>query len=338
MDSIKNYGLFLERKAYTKINESLVSEAAAPDMQNDAGLKKVMSGETSPTYQPQWDQLITHMEANLKKDGTYTANIAHDNKKPMINIEYKVAGGKIDGSSIKPAAVSASSTVAGSAIDINKIAEYDPKGKMYEFVAALITVSIQKFGKAWTPDHIKWVTAQINKVKALGGFYTGIEKPAGSTFLQGDGNIADSWIKLTGGDLPNQVTTITSKYKKAGSVDSDADIKMIMDAVDIKLNETITSFADSAAMHGLYMLISPKVSAGQLAKMWKDSGKSGGFLTGIAGEIDEIKGLTPKWSEKFVVWTVGVRGLTYWDGFYKAYGFDKDSYTASLAAIKAALV
>jgi hypothetical protein len=72
--------------------------------------------------------------------------------------------------------------------------------------------------------------------------------------------------------------------------------------------------------------------------MWTASGKSGGFLTGIAGEIDEIMGTTQKWPEKFAAWTVGIRGLTLWSGFYTAYRFDTVTYTESIAAIKAALV
>jgi hypothetical protein len=330
---MNNYALILEKKSHGYL---LVNEAA--DMQTADGLTKLLSGQNGGPYANQWNQFMDEVESK-KAAGNYTFMVKHDNGKDMINVAYQIGTDlKPVKGSLKLAAATSSSPVSGSSIDINKIAEYDPKGKMYEFIAALITISIQKFGKAWTPDHIKWVTAQTNKVKALGGSFAGIEKAANASFLLGDGNIADNWIKLTGGDLPTQVTTITSKYKKAGSVESDADIKMIMDAVDLKLNETVTSFADSAAMHGLYMLISPKFSADQLAKMWTASGKSGGFLTGIAGEIDEIMGTTQKWPEKFAAWTVGIRGLTLWSGFYTAYRFDTVTYTESIAAIKAALV
>lgn len=111
MDFIKNYGLFLESKAYKSVNESAIDEAASPDMQTADGLKKVMSGENGGAYTNQWNQLVDHMTANKKKDGTYTVLINHDNKKPMINIDYTVKGQKIDWNSVKLSAASGSSAV-----------------------------------------------------------------------------------------------------------------------------------------------------------------------------------------------------------------------------------
>lgn len=115
MDFLKNYGLFLESKAYKTVNESQVDEAAAaPDMQTADGLKKIMSGENGGAYTNQWNQLVDHMAANKKKDGTYTVLINHDNKKAMTNVEYKVVGQKIDWNSVKLSASSASGSQAAS--------------------------------------------------------------------------------------------------------------------------------------------------------------------------------------------------------------------------------
>lgn len=112
MEFIKNYGLYLEKKPYSTVNESIVAEAAAPDMQTADGLKKVLSGEKGEAYVNQWNQLVDHMTANKKKDGTYTATIIHDNKKPMINIQYVVKGQKIDWNSVKLSATSGTTNVA----------------------------------------------------------------------------------------------------------------------------------------------------------------------------------------------------------------------------------
>lgn len=102
MDFIKNYGLFLENKSYAKSNAVILNEAASqPDMQTADGLKKVMSGENGGAYTNQWNQLVDHMAANKKADGTYTVLINHDNKTPMINLEYSVKGQKIDWDSLK---------------------------------------------------------------------------------------------------------------------------------------------------------------------------------------------------------------------------------------------
>ena len=338
MNPLNNYGLLLEKKAYVVEPADLINEAALPDMQSTKGLNLVLSGENdkNPDYTNQWNQLVDHMTDNKKKDGTYTATVKHDWGAPMVNIQYKVVGGKIDWNSLTAPGATQTGGKPGESLDLNKLAEYDPKGKHNEFVAALMTVAVEKFGQAWTKQHIDWVNSQINKCKALGGFYSGIERYSTASYLVNDGNIFDLWInKLSGGDRISQIDTIKKTSVIAGSAASDSQIKVILDAIDLKMNETITSEIDANAIHGLYMLISPKYSGAAIARLWSASGKASTPLSTIAKEASDM---TLAFNRAFGRWCVGVRGATYPETFYATYGFDKNSYAASLAAIKKSLV
>lgn len=338
MNLLNNYALLIESMKFTKvepINES------APDMQNAQGLERFMSGETEyTTYSAQWNQLVDHASANKGKDGTYTVLIKHDNGTPMINLKYSIKGGRVDRKSISlasmPAVVASAVSVSGETLDLNKLAEYDPKGNLNEFVAALITVATEKFGKSWTKQHIDWVNSQVNKCKALGGFYSWIKSSASGNYLVNDGNIFDAWIEpLNGGDRISQIETIKKSNKNAGSAENDKQVKVILDAIDIKMNETITRETDEKAVHGLYMLISPKYSSAAIARLWIASGKSKSPLGTMSKEINNLSDNDKK---LFAIWCVGVRGATYPDTFYANYRFSKDAYVASVAAIKKSLI
>jgi hypothetical protein len=95
---------------------------------------------------------------------------------------------------------------------------------------------------------------------------------------------------------------------------------------------------DERAIHGLYMLISPKYTTGQLDRMYAAiRGTSGGVLSVMkdSGATNDISLIEKK---AFAQWCIGVRGNQYSTDMLATYGFDLASYTASLAALKSSLV
>lgn len=339
MINLSNYALLVEQKKHGYLNpiaESMdIVNEAGPDMQTDAGLSAVLSGKTDTKYTDQWNQLVDDA-ATRKTAGTYTVTIKHTDGKEMVTLQYQI------GTDLKPVKGSvklAAATAAAQNISMEKLSAYDPKGKMNEFVAALITVSIEKLGKAWTKAHIDWVNAQITKCKAWAGLYGNIANSATGVFLSGTGDIFTTWISpLSGGDKPTQIDAIAKTNKIAGSAAIDAQVNMILQTINVKLQESIISMTDENAIHGLYMLISPKYTTGQLDKMYEAiTGTSGGPLSvmSTSGATNDIN-LTYK--RLFAQWCVGVRGNQYSTDMLTRYGFDLASYTASLAAIKLALV
>lgn len=95
MINLKNYAMLAEQKKYgyfNKINES--------KGQTDANLKLVLSGETNPVYVKQWNQLVTDIEKNMQKDGTYTVIIKDNADAEMVSLDYIVANKEVDPSSL----------------------------------------------------------------------------------------------------------------------------------------------------------------------------------------------------------------------------------------------
>lgn len=339
MINLHNYALLAEQKKYgynTPITENIdVVNEAGPDMQTADGLNKVMGGKTDPNYTAQWNQLVDDIASRKKVAGTYTVTIKHDDNREMVTLEYQIGA---DGKPIKTSVKLADTAATGQNVSIDKLAAYNPKGKMNEFIAALITVSIEKFGKAWTKAHIDWVNGQINKCKALGGFYGNIASSANGVFLKGTGDIFTTWISpLSGGDRPTQIDAIANTNKIAGSAATDAQVNMILQTINVKIQESIIGSTDETAIHGLYMLISPKYTTGQLDRMYSAiAGQKDGVLSAMSRSGAANDNLTYK--KPFAQWCVGVRGNQYSTETLTRYGFDLASYTASLAAIKSALV
>jgi len=362
--NVSNYALMLENKVYADQSiEFPLNEAGSvhklyplkvdPDQQTEAALTNIKSGANGGAYVNQWNQLITSInepqpEAH-KNDGTvhnYTFMIFHDdNKTPMTYISYQMQSGKYIKGSVKlnpnwktdPFYYEKPATVAGQNIDINKIATYDPKGKMNEFIAALITVSIEKFGKSWTKAHIDWVNGQINKCKALGGFYGTITTYASRPFLTGTGDVSAKISALTGGDK-DAVTGLVNdaSLKIAGSANTAAKLNVVLVAMNGKLGESFISFQDEESLIAMYQLISPGFGSGQISTAWTALGRGGSPLANIIEEIDTATGAHAK---GLMVWAIGVRGLTATNAdAIRLTGFDTASYSASLAQIKAALV
>ena len=184
-----------------------------------------------------------------------------------------------------------------------------------------------------------WVNAQINKCKALGGFYSRLAESATGKFLVDTGDIFTTWISpLSGGDKPTQIDAIGAANKIAGSAATDPQVNMILQAINIKTQESLISMTDERAIHGLYMLISPKYTTGQLDRMYAAiRGTSGGVLSVMkdSGATNDISLIEKK---AFAQWCIGVRGNQYSTDMLATYGFDLASYTASLAALKSSLV
>lgn len=101
--NFKNYGLFLESLPYltntVDISEltsaSIISEdeSAQPDMQNEDGLAKLLSGEKGGPYTKQWNQLVRAMIVSKKSSPNsmiWAATILHDNGEPMIKVVWEV--------------------------------------------------------------------------------------------------------------------------------------------------------------------------------------------------------------------------------------------------------
>lgn len=336
MINLSNYALLNEHKKYgylvTESTNTL--NEAAPDMQTEDGVKKVLSGKTDAAYVKQWNQLVDDA-ATRKAAGTYNVTINHDDgTTPMVNLQYQI------GTDLKPVKGSVklqAAAAVGQNIDINKISTYDPKGKMNEFIAALMTVSIEKFGKSWTKAHIDWVNGQINKCKALAGFYGTISTYAGRPFLTGTGDVSAKISALTGGDK-NSVNGVLgdASLRIAGSANSAAKLNVILVAMSGKLGESMISISDEDALIALYQLISPAFGSGQISTAWKALGLEGSPLANL---IDEIDAPTSNSGKSLIVWAVGVRGLTATNAdAIRLTGFDTASYTASLAQIKASLV
>lgn len=220
MNLIKNYALFLESKAFrSTVTESMIEEAdaAAPDMQTADGLKKIMSGENGGAYVPQWNQLVDHMAANKKKDGTYTANIIHDNKKAMANVEYKVAGGKVDWNSVK---LSASTQASGSTVVAADATALEQKAQdlSAKFVALFVEGSefFADFKGNWNDEDAAAATAFETWYKTF------IEKEITSIRAKADtltDDISKAVSKSNADAIEKAKTTIIAKMK--GSWDTD---------------------------------------------------------------------------------------------------------------------
>jgi hypothetical protein len=329
--NISNYARGLELSKY-KINESAILEADADPAK---ALEQIKSGKAGGSYAAQWKQVQTAVIAGHEADQTTgTVMVKHDNGSDMTNVNWKITNGKVELS-----VAGAAGTVTGQNVSIEKLAAYDPKGKMNEVVAALITISIEKFGKTWDKAHMDWVNAQINKCKALGGFYSRLAESATGKFLVDTGDIFTTWISpLSGGDKPTQIDAIGAANKIAGSAATDPQVNMILQAINIKTQESLISMTDERAIHGLYMLISPKYTTGQLDRMYAAiRGTSGGVLSVMkdSGATNDISLIEKK---AFAQWCIGVRGNQYSTDMLATYGFDLASYTASLAALKSSLV
>jgi hypothetical protein len=92
------YALMLENKNF---ETSQVSEAAVFDMNNQAGLDKIKSGENGGAYATQWNQLIDAMVKTKGKPGQHKVQINHDSGKPMIMVSYtRSSDGKVDWNSL----------------------------------------------------------------------------------------------------------------------------------------------------------------------------------------------------------------------------------------------
>jgi hypothetical protein len=333
--NILNYARGLELSKYNKINESAILEA---DSDPAKALEQIKSGKNGGSYAAQWKQVEDAVIAGHEADKTTgTVMVKHDaasGGKDMVNVTWKITNGKVE-LSVDGAAGAAT----GQNVSIDKLSAYDPKGKMNEFIAALITVSIEKLGKSWTKAHIDWVNGQINKCKALGGFYGNIGTFADGNFLKDTGDIFTNWINgLWGGDRPSQIDAISKTNKIAGSAATDAQVNMILQTINVKLQEAIIQKTDEKAIHGLYMLISPKYTAGQIVTMYQAiTGTPGGVLTKMKtrGATDN---LDSNYKRLFIQWCVGVRGEQYTTEILSDYRFDLASYKASLAQIKASLV
>jgi hypothetical protein len=97
MINLNNYATLAEQKKYGYlVTESIdVVNEAAPDMQTEDGVKKVLGGKTDPNYVNQWNQLVDDV-ATRKAAGTYTVTINHDDNRPMVTLQYQI------GSDLKP--------------------------------------------------------------------------------------------------------------------------------------------------------------------------------------------------------------------------------------------
>jgi hypothetical protein len=99
MINLNNYAILAEQKKYgysTPITESIDAVIeAAPDMQTEDGVKKVLGGKTDPNYANQWNQLVDDA-ATRKAAGTYTVTINHDNDKPMVTLQYQIGDNHIN--------------------------------------------------------------------------------------------------------------------------------------------------------------------------------------------------------------------------------------------------
>ena len=332
--NILNYARGLELSKY-KINESAIFEA---DADPTKALEQIKSGKNGGSYAAQWKQVEAAVIAGHEADKTTgTVMVKHNNNSDMASINWKITDGKVELS--VDSAASKTSTITGENIGIQQLAKYDPKGKMNEVVAALITISIEKFGKTWDKAHIDWVNAQVNICKSLGGFYGRLPESANTAFLVSTGEIFNEWINpLSGGDRPTQIDAIGKVNKIAGSAVTDPQVNMILQAINIKTQESIISTTDEKAIHGLYMLISPKYTTGQLDRMYAAiRGTTGGILSIVkdSGATDDIS-----MYEKYIFaqWCIGIRGTTYNADMPVTYGFDMAAYTTSLAALKSSLI
>lgn len=335
MNILSNYARHLELAKYATVNEAVVFEADADPAK---ALEQVKSGKNGGGYANQWNQVQTAVVAGHEAGQTTgTVMVKHDNGSDMVNVTWKIADSKVELS------VAGAASGTGAGIDINKIAEYNPNRKLNEFVAALVTVALEKYGRVWGKAHIDWITAQINKLNALQGSFAGIQNYIKSgtdsalLFLIGTGDVS-SWItSLSGGDKDAVTGVIAdASLKTAGSALPGEKLNKVLVAISGKLGESITSVSDEKSIVSLYQLITAGYGSGQLEKAWNALGKSGGLLSTI---IDEIDNHTYSYSKSLMIWAIGVRGLTATgDAYIKKTGFDTASYTASVAAIKKALV
>ena len=101
MINLINYALLAEQKKYGYFNK--INEDYDPtESQTDANLKLVLSGQTDPTYEDQWNQLMTDIKRakQANRDSLNKIMILDNNGKDMVLLDYSCTNNKVQLASV----------------------------------------------------------------------------------------------------------------------------------------------------------------------------------------------------------------------------------------------
>lgn len=303
--NISNYALMLEKKAhgYLPINE-------AADMQTEAGLAKLMSGQNGGAYQNQWDQLISDYESKKGAAGTYKVMIKHDNKTDMIFVEYTIgADGKPVKGSIKLAtgtgaaggSENAGLKLSQSVIDkllakiayVTKATNIDESQLAYLIEAVLYHSTSNSFNEKAQADLVNALFNGTQKSAIGSAYYVAMDSGVASNVLAKSLLYPGSMnINKEDDEDCQAVISIIGNTPKIASVNitDDAKIKKLAQAIFNIVDDTfVTEDEESIACMGVVSL--NRASYYKLAQAWNSIHKSnanGKSLSEfIAAELDD---------------------------------------------------
>lgn len=205
----KKYGYF------NKINES--------NGQTDANLKLVLSGETNPVYVKQWNQLVTDIEKNMQKDGTYTVIIKDNAGAEMVSLDYIVANKEVDPSSLVLTPGDSKNPVNGSALEKKAI-------NVSKAIEQLFVPNSKFFSSYTNPIN----DDDMEAADAFETWFKTFHEPTVDSILADAEKLTDEISKTintqNAGAIKKAVIGIVTKMK--GDLDTNDDVKWRIDRVD----------------------------------------------------------------------------------------------------------
>ena len=223
MINLHNYAILAEQKKYGYANQidessgSVVNEAA-PDMQTEDGVKKVLSGKTDPNYAAQWNQLVDDA-ATRKAAGTYTVIIKHDNGKEMVNLQYQIGSDlKPVKGSVKLAAVAAAQPTAAAAKTYTDEELKPTVDILVDDLDGIVTIANLKSIKEILTKYVGQfglADDDTTKVTAIGRILTLYKRDESGDTLTGDiTSVGTATLGVEAEKLKNQLATLLKPYKE----------------------------------------------------------------------------------------------------------------------------
>lgn len=219
MINLNNYAILAEQKKYGYlVTESIdIVNEAAPDMQTEDGVKKVLGGKTDPTYVNQWNQLVDDA-ATRKAAGTYTVTINHDNGSPMVNLQYQVGANlkPVKGSVKLAAAVAAQAQPAAKVYNDSEL-QSNVKYLVNELDGWVDLANLKNVQKVLTGYVNQFATADddTTKVTAIGRILTLYKRDENGDTLPGDiSGVGTSTLPAEAEKIKTQLATLLKSYKE----------------------------------------------------------------------------------------------------------------------------
>jgi hypothetical protein len=218
MINLNNYAILAEQKKYGYlVTESIDSvNEAAPDMQTEDGVKKVLGGKTDPNYVNQWNQLVDDV-ATRKAAGTYTVTINHDDNRPMVTLQYQI------GSDLKPvkgsvklaAATAAPATAAKTYTDEELKPTVDILVDDLDGIVTIANLNSIKTNLTKYVGQFGLADDDTTKVTAIGRILTLYKRDESGDTLTGDiASVGTATLGVDAEKLKTQLATLLKPYKE----------------------------------------------------------------------------------------------------------------------------